>query len=346
MKTRAAVLHTLNRPLSIQEVEMPSPGRGQVLVKVACSGVCRSQLMEVQGKRGPDRYLPHLLGHEGSGTVLQVGQGVDKILPGDRVVLTWIKGEGTDSGGTTYSGAQGVINAGPVTTWSEHAIVSENRCVRLGREMPMDVAALLGCAVLTGAGIVLNTMRPKPEESILVWGVGGVGLSAVMGANLCGCKTIIAVDTHQNKLELAGEFGATHVVNAQLEDPRKRIREIVGPDGVNFAVEAAGLVRTIEMAFESVRKSGGLCVFASHPPLGERISLDPHDLISGKTIKGSWGGESIPERDIPRFVELYRHGKLPLEKLITGRYGLGDVNQALADLDAGTAGRPILVMDR
>jgi len=346
MKTRAAVLHTLNRPLSIQEVEMPSPGPGQVLVKVACSGVCHSQLMEVQGKRGPDRYLPHLLGHEGSGTVLEVGQGVDKILPGDRVVLTWIKGEGADSGGTAYCGAQGVVNAGPVTTWSEHAIVSENRCVRLGREMPMDVAALLGCAVLTGAGIVLNTMRPKPEESILVWGVGGVGLSAVMGANVCGCKTIIAVDTHENKLELARDFGATHLVNAQLEDPRKRIGEIVGPDGVNFAVEAAGLVRTIEMAFESVRKRGGLCVFASHPPSGERISLDPHDLISGKTIKGSWGGESIPDRDIPRFVELYRHGKLPLEKLITGRYGLEDVNQALADLETGTAGRPVLVMDR
>jgi S-(hydroxymethyl)glutathione dehydrogenase/alcohol dehydrogenase len=325
---------------------MPSPGPGQVLVKVACSGVCHSQLMEVQGKRGPDRYLPHLLGHEGSGTVLEVGQGVDKILPGDRVVLTWIKGEGADSGGTAYCGAQGVVNAGPVTTWSEHAIVSENRCVRLGREMPMDVAALLGCAVLTGAGIVLNTMRPKPEESILVWGVGGVGLSAVMGANVCGCKTIIAVDTHENKLELARDFGATHLVNAQLEDPRKRIGEIVGPDGVNFAVEAAGLVRTIEMAFESVRKRGGLCVFASHPPSGERISLDPHDLISGKTIKGSWGGESIPDRDIPRFVELYRHGKLPLEKLITGRYGLEDVNQALADLETGTAGRPVLVMDR
>jgi S-(hydroxymethyl)glutathione dehydrogenase/alcohol dehydrogenase len=345
MKTRAAVLHSLNHTLSIEEVEVPTPGPGQVLVKIAFSGVCHSQLMEVQGKRGPDRYLPHLLGHEGSGTVLDVGKGVRKVAPGDRVVLTWIKGEGADSGGTAYHGEKGVINAGSVTTWSQHAIVSENRCVRLDQMLPMDVAALLGCAVPTGAGIVLNTMHPKQEESILIWGVGGVGLSAVMGARVCECRTIIAVDTRESKLGLAREFGATHLVNAASEDPRSRIREIAGEGGVDFAVEAAGLVTTIEMAFDSVRKNGGVCVFASHPPAGERISLNPHDLISGKTIKGSWGGESRPDRDIPRFIELYRDGRLPLEKLITKRYGLAEINDALADLESGTAGRPMLVMD-
>ena len=344
MKTRAAVLYELNMPLRIEEVELPELRPGQVLVEVAYSGVCHSQLMEVRGKRGPDRYLPHLLGHEGSGVVLEVGNDVWKVQKGDRVVLTWTKGKGADCGGSQYRKNGAVINAGPVTTFSEHTVVSENRCVKLPEGIPMDVAALFGCAVLTGAGVVLNNVRPTEDSSIVIWGIGGIGLSAVMASKLTDCSTIIAVDVHDPKLELARHFGATHSINVGSEDPLSRIRDIVGPDGVDYAVEAAGRTDTIEQAFQAVRKNGGLCVFASHPPTGEKIRLDPHDLISGKQIRGTWGGESQPDEDIPRFAEFYRRNKLPLEKLITRRYSLHQLTQALDHLEQGTVNRPLVEM--
>jgi S-(hydroxymethyl)glutathione dehydrogenase/alcohol dehydrogenase len=344
MKTRAAVLYELNAPLRIEELTVPELQPGQVLVEVAFSGVCHSQLMEVRGKRGKDRFLPHLLGHEGSGVVMGVGSEVSKVGKGDKVVLTWIKAQGAECAGAKYSKGEVTINSGAITTFGTHAVVSENRCVRLPDGVPMDVASLFGCAVLTGAGIVLNTMRPTSESSIVIWGVGGIGLSALMAARLCGCSTIIAVDTQRSKLKLAEEFGATHLVDATAEDALKRIREIAGDAGVDFAVEAAGRVGTIEQAFQAVRRGGGQCVFASHPPAGERIYLDPHDLISGKQIRGSWGGESRPDEDVPRFADLYRQGKLPLEKLVTHRYALDQINQALDELERGGVGRALMDM--
>ena len=344
MKTRAAVLYQLNTPLRIEEVDVPKLRPGQVLVEVAYSGVCHSQLMEVRGKRGPDRYLPHLLGHEGSGVVVEVGKEVRKVQKGDRVVLTWIKGKGMDCRGSQYHKNGAVINAGPVTTFSEHSVVSENRCVRLPEGIPMDVAALFGCAVLTGAGVVLNSVRPSRASSIVVWGVGGIGLSAVMAAKLSNCSTIIAADVHESKLKLAREFGATHTINACSDQPISRIQEIVGSNGVDYAIEAAGRTATIEQAFRSVRKNGGLCVFASHPPAGDKIRLDPHDLLSGKRIRGTWGGESQPDEDIPRFAELYRCNKLPLKKLIRHRYTLDQITQALDHLEQGTVDRPLIGM--
>jgi S-(hydroxymethyl)glutathione dehydrogenase / alcohol dehydrogenase len=194
MKTRAAVLYNLNEPLVVEELEIPDLKFGQVLVKMAFSGVCHSQLMEARGKRGSDRFLPHLLGHEGSGIVVKVGEGVRKVKVDDPVVLTWIKSKGVDCGGTQYLKDNTIINAGAVTTFSDYAVVSENRCVKLEEGVPMDLASLFGCAVLTGAGMVLNTMHPMPENSIVIWGVGGIGLSAVMAAKLCQCAKIIAVD--------------------------------------------------------------------------------------------------------------------------------------------------------
>ena len=206
----------------------------------------------------------------------------------------------------------------------------------------MDLASLFGCAVLTGAGMVLNNMHPLPENSIVIWGVGGIGLSAVMAAKLCHCTRIIAVDSQVHNLNLARIFGATDIINVQEQEPLKRIREIAGENGVDFAVEAAGKVSTIEAAFSVVRKNGGLCVFASHPPAGEKICLNPHDLISGKQIRGSWGGEARPDEDIPHFSELYRQGQLPLEKLIARRYPFEQINQALIDLEQGTLGRGLI----
>lgn len=344
MRTRAAVLYELNAPLRIEDLAVPELQPGQVLVEVAFSGVCHSQLMEARGKRGEDRFLPHLLGHEGSGVVVDVGSQVSKVSKGDKVVLTWIKAQGEDCAGAEYHKGALIINSGAITTFGTHAVVSENRCVRLPEGVPMDVASLFGCAVLTGAGIVLNTMRPTRESSIVIWGVGGIGLSALMAARLCECPTIIAVDVQDSKLAMAQEFGATHLVDAKAEDPLERIRQIAGEAGVDFAVEAAGRAGTIEQAFQAVRKGGGLCVFASHPPAGAKICLDPHDLISGKQIRGSWGGESQPDEDVPRFADLYRQGKLLLEKLITHRYALEQINQALDDLERGGVGRALIDM--
>lgn len=343
---RAAVLQELNHPLVIRDdVVMPPLSRGQVLVKLAYSGVCHSQLMEARGKRGEDHYLPHLLGHEGSGVVLEVGPEVTKIRAGDAVVLGWIKGRGIESGGVTYSCRDGVVNGGAVTTFNEYAVVSENRCVLVPDGVPMDVAALFGCAVLTGAGIISNSVRPSKGSSIAIFGLGGIGLSALMGLVLFDCAVVIAVDISEEKLSLAREFGATHTINATECDPVKTIRDLTGGRGADYTVEAAGRSNTIEQAFESVRREGGLCVFASHPPQGTRISLDPFEMICGKQIIGSWGGASDPDRDIPIYAALYRDGKLPLEKLITHRYRLDEADKALDDLEQNAVVRPLIEID-
>ena len=346
---KAAVLSRLNEPLDIVSgIEFAQPGRGQVLVKLAYSGVCHSQLMEVRGRRGTDAYLPHLLGHEGTGKVIEVGDGVSKVKPGDLVVLGWIKGSGLDGGGVRYRCACMLqdINAGGVTTFNEYAVVSENRLVALPPGVPLDIGVLFGCAVPTGAGIITNDLRPLPGSSVAVFGLGGIGMSALMATMLFKCSKVIAVDVSEHKLELARSFGATHTVNAAQADVVAEIRKLTGGAGVEFAVEASGQASVIEQAFESVRRGGGVCVFASHPENGKRISIDPYELICGKQIRGSWGGSSNPDRDIPMFAELYCEGKLPLDKLITKRYPLDAINDALNDLEHHRVGRPLIEIDK
>lgn len=343
---KAAVLYELGQPLQIAgNISVPALKRGQVLVRFAYSGVCHSQLMEARGMRGPDRFLPHLLGHEGSGFVEAIGQDVTKVRPGDGVIVGWIKGAGLDAGGTVYRRDEEIINSGGVTTFSEYAVVSENRCVLLPEGLPMDVAVLFGCAIPTGAGIVMNTLEPAAGSSIAVFGLGGIGLSALMAAQLYSCKQVIAVDVEKSKLDLAKNFGSTAEINAAHDDPVTAIMDLTGGRGVDYSVEAAGQTRTIEQAFKVVRSQGGRCVFASHPEFGAKICLDPFDLICGKQIEGSWGGASNPDRDIPRLVELYRSGRMPLEKLITRRYTLEGINEALDDLEQRRVGRPLIVIN-
>ena len=345
---KAAVLSRLNEPLDlVSGIECGQPGRGQVLVKVAYSGVCHSQLMEVRGRRGADAYLPHLLGHEGTGKVVQIGDGVSKVKPGDLVVLGWIKGSGLDGGGVRYRCAcmPQAINSGGVTTFNEYALVSENRVVPLPEGVPLDVAVLFGCAVPTGAGILTNDLKPTAGSSIAVFGLGGIGMSALMATMLFECVKVIAVDVSAEKLQLARSFGATHIVNATTADAVAEIRKLTGGAGVDYAVEASGQANVIEQAFESVRRGGGVCVFASHPEHGKRISIDPYELICGKQIRGSWGGSSNPDRDIPMFAKLYLEGRLPLEKLITKRYPLDAINEALDDLEHHRVGRPLIEID-
>ena len=345
---KGAVLSRLNEPLGlVSGIECPALGRGQVLVKIAYSGVCHSQLMEVRGRRGADAYLPHLLGHEGTGKVIEVGEGVTKVKPGELVVLGWIKGGGLDGGGVRYQCAcmPQPINAGGVTTFNEYAVVSENRLVALPPGVPLDIGVLFGCAVPTGAGIITNDLRPLPGSSVAVFGLGGIGMSALMATMLFECSKVIAVDVSAEKLALARSFGATHTIDANQGDPVNEIRDLTDGLGVDYAVEASGQVRVIEQAFESVRRGGGLCVFASHPEHGKRISIDPYELICGKQIRGSWGGSSNPDRDIPMFAKLYLEGGLPLEKLITKRYPLEAINEALDDLEHHRVGRPLIEID-
>jgi S-(hydroxymethyl)glutathione dehydrogenase / alcohol dehydrogenase len=301
--------------------------------------------MEVRGKRGPDPYLPHLLGHEGSGVVIEIGSGVSKVRPGDRVVLTWIKGKGADVSSSSYQCGAEKINAGGVTTFNECAVVSENRCVALPAGVPMDIAVLFGCAVPTGAGIVTNTIRPVVNSTLAFFGLGGIGMSALMACRLYRCAKVIAVDVSEAKLRLASEFGATHLLNSSDADPVQAIRAITGGVGVDYAIESAGLTMTIEQAFAAIRRGGGLCVFASHPEAGAQISLDPYELICGKHIIGTWGGASDPDRDIPKFAKLYTSGELPLERLLSRRYSLDEINDALNDLEHRRVTRPLIEID-
>ena len=342
---KAAVLYDTNKPLKIDTLQFGTLKYGQVLVKIAYSGICHSQLMEVRGKRGEDKWLPHLLGHEATCIVKEVSKGVTKLKKGDRVVLGWIKGDGIEAEGGVYSNNNQIINSGKVTTFNEYSIVSENRLIKLDKEIPLDEGVLFGCAIPTGAGIIINEINPKENSIIAIFGLGGIGLSALMATKLYNFKKIIAIDIEDKKLTLAKEFGATHTINSKIQNVKEEILKLTSNQGVDYSVEASGVAQVIELAFNSVKKEGGLCVFASHPQNGDLIKLDPHDLICGKQIKGSWGGACYPDRDLPKFFELYKQGKLPLHKLLEKRYTLEEVNQALDDLENRKVTRPLLEID-
>jgi S-(hydroxymethyl)glutathione dehydrogenase/alcohol dehydrogenase len=218
--------------------------------------------------------------------------------------------------------------------------------VKLPEGIPLDVAVLFGCAIPTGAGIVMNHIMPVKGSKIAIFGLGGIGLSALMAASLLECNNIIAIDIEDAKLNLAKDFGATHAINATQEDTLAEISKITDNKGVDYSVEASGNAKTIEIAFKVVKKFGGFCVFASHPPYGSKIELDPFDLICGKRIEGSWGGSSKPDRDIPILAELYRRGIMPLEKLLSRTYSLDNINEALEDLESRKIARALIAMER
>lgn len=345
MKTIVAVLTQTNQPLQIEELEIPALKEGQVLVKVAYSGVCHTQLNEVRGLKGIDKFLPHTLGHEGSGVVQDIGLSVSKVKPGDSVVLTWIKGEGFDVPSTTYLRSDGSkVNSGATSTFMNYAVVSENRLIPVSKEFDLRELPLLGCAIPTGAGIAFNTAKILAGSSVAVFGVGGIGLSAVIGARLREAKTIIAIDMFKHKLDLALSLGATEVVNLKDQDVASFINDATQNVGLDYAIEASGNSDAMELAFKSVRAGGGLCVLAGNLPSGKTISIDPIDLIKGKRIVGTWGGETQPDKDIPIYLDLYKTGKLKLSPLITQTYKLEGINQALDDLEKGALGRGLIEM--
>jgi S-(hydroxymethyl)glutathione dehydrogenase / alcohol dehydrogenase len=347
VKTVAAVLYKINQPLKIEELNIPELKPGQVLVNVVYSGVCHSQLNEVKGLKGEDKFLPHTLGHEGSGVVETIGAGVGKVKPGDKVVLTWIRGSGADVPSALYTRKDGsIVNSGAVSTFMTKAVISENRLVKIPDEMPLREATLLGCAIPTGAGVVINTAKLSKGDTVAILGIGGVGLSALLAAKFKQASTIIAIDVFNHKLDNALKFGATHVINAKNREVLSEILRITDKRGVDFAIECAGRKESMEIAFQSVRDNGGLCVLAGNLPQGECISLNPFNLIRGKRIVGSWGGETQPDRDVPRYVEYFLSGALPLDQLITHSYSLVEVNKALGDLENGRIGRALIDMNR
>jgi len=343
MKTTAALLVQTGAPLVLAEIDIPALKPGQVLVEIAYSGACGTQVMEWRGDKGEDKWLPHCLGHEGTGTVLETGSAVTRVKAGDKVVLSWIKGSGIEAGGAVYGWGGKKVNAGGVTTFQRHAVVSENRLTPLPAGLPMDVAVLLGCAAPTGMGAVYNVLKAQPGDSVAVFGSGGVGLHAVMAAALVGAMPVIAVDPNPTRRALAPLYGATHVIDPTGIDVLAEIRKIV-PQGVDIAVESSGVPAAMEQAVNATRQQGGRAVVIGNARHGAMLSLNPSVFNQGKSLMGTWGGDSVPDRDYGRFARLLGAGRFPVRDLLSKPYALEQADQALQDLSSGKIGRPLIDM--
>ena len=338
----AAVLEECGKPLRLLNLDIPKLKRGQVLVKIAYSAICRSQLMEIGGHRGHDKWLPHLLGHEASGTVVDTGADVTKVSTGDEVILTWIRSAGIEADTPQYAHNGQIINAGPITTFSTYSIVSENRVVKKPNGLDMEIAVLFGCALATGSGMVLNEVKPRASDSVIVLGLGGVGISALLALIATGVKQVVAIDRDPQKIDLADKLGVASIQYHSEDDVLSSVRRFF-PDGADFCVEAAGATSTIELGFALIKEQTGQLLFASHPPTGEHISLDPHELIRGKQIRGSWGGATRPDHDVPRISQLLIDKKLPLMTLTKDKFHLTDINKAIDLFKQNKTFRPIIV---
>ena len=365
MLVKAAVLYEENKPLVLEEIDLHPPKRNEVQVKVGAAGICRSDLHFMKGHA--HFPLPALLGHEGSGTVEAVGEGVTVVKPGDRVILSFVPNcgfchycetgrphlcdtatrvnAGVMMDGTprhfTRSG-QKITNMGKVSCFAERTVVPDSGCVPIGDDFSFENAALVGCSVTTGVGAALFNAKVEPGSSVAVVGCGGVGLNVLQGARIAGASTIIAVDVLEHKLDFACQFGATHTVNAAQEDATRRVREITD-GGVDYAFEAYGGGHTTEMAVEMARK-GGTAVIVGLAPVGDKAAIEAVALTRmEKTIKGCYYGSARPHQDMPMLVDMYLRGKLEIDRLVVRRYSLDQINAAYADLEAGKDGRGVIV---
>lgn len=345
-KMKAAILTELNKPLTVAEIDLPDTlAVGQVLVKIHYSGICGSQLGEIDGAKGEDKYLPHLLGHEASGTVLAMGPGVKHVKVGDKVVLHWRKGLGIESDTPRYRWNGQTVNAGWITTLSEYAIVSENRLTAIPSDSDLKVAALFGCAVTTGFGIVENNAKVKIGESVVVFGAGGIGLNIVQASALVSAYPIIAVDLHDDKLQLAKELGATHTINSRTEDAASAIKAALGDRQLDVFIDNTGLPKVIELGY-GLTHAQGRVILVGVPRKGNNINIHSLPLHFGKGITGSHGGEAVPHQDISRYQRLYRNGRIKLCGLITNFYSLDRVNEAISAMrDGGVTGRCLVTME-
>ncbi|MCS7268727.1 MAG: zinc-dependent alcohol dehydrogenase family protein [Geminicoccaceae bacterium] len=373
MRIRAAVLeqmglpppYTESRPLRIQEVELDPPGPGEVLVRIAAAGLCHSDLSVINGDR--PRPLPMVLGHEAAGVVEDVGAGVEDLRKGDHVVLVFVPACGhclpcaegrpalcepgalANGAGTLLSGARRLRRDGEplnhhvgVSAFAEYATVSRRSVVKIDPELPLEEAALFGCAVLTGAGAVINTAGVRAGQTVAVVGLGGVGLCALLAAVASGAREIVAVDVLPHKLAFARQLGATATFHAREENVVEAIRERTR-GGVDFAFELAGTANALELAWAITRR-GGVTVTAGLPHPSARLPVPIVQLVAEeRTLKGSYIGTAVPARDVPRLIDLYRNGRLPVDRLLSGRLSLEEINLGFDRLARGEAVRQVVV---
>jgi Zn-dependent alcohol dehydrogenase len=373
MRMRAAVLRvqgaeppfTESRPLTVEEVAIEEPGPGEVLVRIEAAGLCHSDLSAITGER--PRAVPAVAGHEAAGVVAAVGPGVEGLGPGDHVVMVFVAACGAcgfcidgrpnlcegswtaRATGTLQTGARRLHSHGEalnhwsgISAFAQYAVVVPGSVVRIDPEIPLDHAAVFGCAVMTGVGAVVNTARVPVGATVAVVGLGGVGLSAVLGAAAAGASRIIAVDTNPAKLELAGCLGATDVVDARDPDAAASVRARLG-GGVQFAIEAAGVAPAVELAWEMTGR-GGTTVTAGLPPPSHQLAVPLSALVADeRVLRGSYMGSCVARRDIPRYLDLYRRGKLPVDRLLSGTVSLDGLNAGFDRLARGETVRDVLL---
>ncbi|HAK52384.1 MAG TPA: alcohol dehydrogenase [Gammaproteobacteria bacterium] len=372
MKIRAAVLETTgvarpyteSKPLVIAELDLDKPGPGEVLVKIAAAGLCHSDLSVIDGNR--PRPTPMALGHEAAGIVEETGPGVNDLAVGDHVVFVFVPSCGqclpcaqgrpalcepgavANGNGTLLSGAKRLVRSGEsinhhlgVSALAEYATVSQQSVVKIDPALDLTKAALFGCAVLTGFGAVVNTGQVKPGTSTAVVGLGVVGLCALMGTKASGARQVIAVDLADDKLELARELGATHTVNAGDEDAIDQVKEI-SKGGVDYAFEMAGSVHALRLAY-NITARGGTTVTAGLPHPDHLLDIPAVTLVAEeRTLKGSYIGGCVPRRDLPRFMEMYELGQLPVDRLLSDVISLDDINLGFERLAAGESVRQVV----
>jgi len=338
---RAAVLAQSRQPLVVDDIALPEElDAGQVLVKVLYTTICGAQINEIDALKGVDKFLPHLLGHEASAEVIEIGPGVTNVKPGDTVVLHWRPSRGIQSRTPAYSWRGDKLNAGWVTTFNQYAVISENRMTPIPKDFDLKTAPLLGCAVTTAAGVVNNDAHLKVGESVVVFGVGGVGLNVVQFAALAGGYPIVAVDLLDHKLEMARARGATHTINGgKVSDVAGAIREIVGQAGPDKVLETTGVKSVIETAYELTHADGTI-VLVGVPH--EKVTINTLPIHFNKVLTGSHGGDAAPHIDIPRIIRLVEAGRLSFEGIITDEFALDDINAAFDLVRSGKAGRVLI----
>jgi S-(hydroxymethyl)glutathione dehydrogenase / alcohol dehydrogenase len=365
MKARAAVFFEVGKRLELRDVEVERPRAGEVLIRMAAGGVCHSDLHAMTGHLTV--ALPAILGHEGAGIVAEVGPGVTSVKAGDHVIPLWrlscgvceycsdgrpalcntglqIRMTGRLTDGTTRFRLDGqeIKHFAGVSTFSEYSVVPEGAVLKIPDDIPLDRAALLGCAVITGVGAVVNCAKVRPGSSVVVFGTGGVGLNVVQGARLAGAEKIIAVDLLDRKLEFARQFGATHTVNATGSDPVAQVRALTGGRGVDYAFEVIGLPKTMRQAYDCLAKRG-TAVVVGVAPMTMEVSVPVMSLVfEERVLTGSLYGSSRPKVDIPRLIDLYRGGKLMLDELLTRTYPFEEINEAYAALERGEVARSVV----
>ncbi len=340
---KAAILVESRKPLEVADIKLPEQlAYGQVHVKIHFSGICGAQINEIEAAKGPDKFLPHLLGHEASGTVLRIGPGVKTVKPGDRVVLHWRPSAGIQSEAPKYDWNGRTVNAGWVTTFNEEAFISENRLTVIPDTFPLRLAPIFGCAITTATGVVNNDAQVKIGQSVVIFGCGGVGLNIAQAADLVSANPIVGVDILDNKVELGLRWGLTHAFNStKTSDIHQKILEIVGARGADVVIDTTGISSVIEMAYE-LTSPDGRTILVGVPR--EKVSIYTLPLHFKKILKGSEGGGVVPDVEIPRLIRLTDRGRLKLDGLYTHEFSLDDINEAIRVFRSGEAGRVLINM--